>query len=215
MSKRLLLVGGGGHCLSIIDTLKSQQTVYDDIAIIDLKEKIGTSVMTIACIGCDDHLNDLMQNGFTDAFVSLGSIGSPDLRISLFRKIESLGFHIPNIIDPTAALGTQIHLGKGIYVGKNACINAEAKIGDGVIINTGSIIEHQCCIGAFAHIAPGAVLCGNVQVGEHTHIASGCVIKQGLLIGKNAVVGLGSVVLNNISDDMIAYGNPCKEVRHV
>ena len=39
-----------------------------------------------------------------------------------------------------------------------------------------------------------------------------CVI-QGINIGKNCFIGAGSVVVSDIPDNVVAYGNPCKVVR--
>ena len=35
----------------------------------------------------------------------------------------------------------------------------------------------------------------------------------GYLIGKNSIIGAGSLVLSDIPDNVIAFGNPCKVVR--
>jgi acetyltransferase-like isoleucine patch superfamily enzyme len=50
-------------------------------------------------------------------------------------------------------------------------------------------------------------------VGDYTHIGAGSVVKQQTAIGANTLIGMGSVVLKNISDNVTAYGNPCREVK--
>lgn len=52
-----------------------------------------------------------------------------------------------------------------------------------------------------------------VSIGDNTWIGGGTIILPGITIGKNVVIGAGSVVTQNISDNTIAYGNPCKIVR--
>jgi sugar O-acyltransferase (sialic acid O-acetyltransferase NeuD family) len=209
---KLLLIGGGGHCKSILDSVL-ETNCYEDIRIVDVKENIGKSFMGVSIIGCDDDLESLIHNGFTHAFVSLGSIGIPIVRIKLFEKLERIGYQIPNIIDFSAVVSKHALLAKGIFIGKNAVINTGVSIGTGAIINTSATIEHECIIGEFAHIAPGSVLCGDVKVGSQTHIGAKSVVKQQIYIGSKSIIGMGSVVLHDVADNVVAYGNPCKEVK--
>jgi sugar O-acyltransferase (sialic acid O-acetyltransferase NeuD family) len=211
MNKKILLIGGGGHCKSVLDCLL-QLNQYTDIGIIDKKKNIGNNILGVPIIGCDDDLANLYNKGYQYAFVTVGSIGGTDLRIKLFNIIGKIGFKMPNIIDNTAIISKHIKMGNGIFIGKNAVINAGTIINKGVIINTASIIEHDCIIEEFSHIAPGAVLSGEVRIGANTHIGASSVIKQQVKIGSNSIIGMGSVVLHDIGDYMIAYGNPCKEV---
>lgn len=212
MENKILLIGGGGHCKSIIDSLQNPNQ-YDGIGIIDKKENIGNELSGIKIIGCDDDLAALHQQGYHYAFMSLGSIGDSSNRVRLFTMIEKLGFIIPNIIDPSAILSNSVNLEHGIYIGKHAVINAGATIGKGSIINTSAVIEHDCTVQMFAHIAPGVILCGDVNIGEHTHIGAGSVIRQQVKVGRSTIIGMGSVVIHDIGDSVLAYGNPCKEVK--
>ncbi len=212
MIKKLLLIGGGGHCKSILDVLFSADE-YDDIALIDKNENIGNSVLGIKVIGCDNDLERLYAKGYTHAFIAIGGKDSVDFRISMYQKLLQIGFILPNIIDDSAAVAHDAEINSGFFAGKNAVMNSSCIIGQCATVNSGAIIEHDCVIGAFVHIAPGAVLCGGVSVGENTFIGAGSVIKQGIKIGSNVTVGMGSVVLCDIKDNTLAYGNPCREVK--
>ncbi len=214
MNKKLLLIGGGGHCKSVLDCLlKTSQ--YTEISIIDKNENVGKFILGVPIIGCDDDLAKLYDTGYDFAFVTLGSIGDVSLRFKLFMILEKIGYKLPNIIDSSAIISKHVNIGKGIFIGKNVVINAGTVIGNGAIINTSSTIEHDCVVGEFAHIAPGAVLCGEVQIGANSHIGARSVIKQHVNVGKNTTIGMGSAVIHDITDSMIAYGNPCKEVKSV
>lgn len=210
MNKKILLLGAGGHCKSIIDSLVMNQ-IYTDIGIVD-KESRESNILGISRVGIDADLYDLYRQGWTDAFISVGSIGDTSLRRKLYVDILKIGFTIPSIVDRTAVIAADIKLPMGVYIGKRAVINAGTVLGACAIINTGSIIEHDCNIGDFAHISPGAVLCGQVSVGADTHIGAGSVVLQKLSIGDHTVIGIGSVVTKSIPDHVRAYGNPCKVV---
>ncbi|MCH5191128.1 MAG: acetyltransferase [Oscillospiraceae bacterium] len=209
MSNKLVLVGGGGHCASVIDTVLTS-TEYEEIVITD-KESVGKKLLGIPIVGTDDCLEKLFQKGFTDAFITVGSIGDPNNRRRIYNQIKKIGFNVPNIIDKTASVSKNVNLGEGIFIGKQAVVNSLAEIGNNCIINTAAVIEHQCSLGEFVHVAPHAVLCGNTAVGDGSHIGAGSVIRQQIKIGKNVTIGAGSVAVKNIADGKTAYGNPCKE----
>ncbi len=211
MIKNLLLIGGGGHCKAVIDSLASNNQ-YAEIDIVDRPENVRNLVLGKKVIGEDSELEELYRRGYHYAFVTVGSIGDVTVRVRLHQRLEQLGYSIPNIIDPTAVISTSVMLGKGIYVGKNAVVNAGTQINNGAIINTAATIEHDCRIGEFVHVSSGAILCGNVMVGDYTHIGAGSMIRQQVRIGKSTMIGMGSVVLKDIGDSLEAYGNPCREV---
>lgn len=169
MNRKILLVGGGGHCKSVLDSLLILNE-YDEIGIIDKDEKAGNTIMGIPVLGSDDDLPALYDAGYQYAFVTVGSAGKPSLRIKLFELVCKLGFTIPNIIDPSAIVSKYSVLEKGIFIGRQSIVNAGAVVGKGAIINSGAIIEHDCRIGAFAHIAPGVVLGGGVTVGDNIFV---------------------------------------------
>jgi len=212
ITKKLLLIGGGGHCKSVLDSLLESMQ-YSEIGIIDKKENVGKMILDNRIIGCDDDLIKLYQLGYQYAFVTLGSVGDPSLRVKLFIMLEEIGFDIPNIIDLSATVSKYVSMKTGVYIGKNVVVNAGTSIGKGSIINTSATIEHDCKIEKYSHIAPGAVICGEVKIGEQSHIGASSVVRQQVKIGAHTIIGMGSVVLQDIGDYKIAYGNPCKEAK--
>ena len=56
--KKILLIGGGGHCRSVIDVIE-QEAKYTIAGVIDKKELIGTKVLGYEVIGSDDDLEVL------------------------------------------------------------------------------------------------------------------------------------------------------------
>jgi len=206
--RKLLLIGGGGHCKSVIDSVMSEAS-YDAVGIVDFED---ISIVDVPVVGTDNDLPQLFSNGWTNAFITVGSIGDTSTRRRLHKLVKQLGFIIPTIIDPSAIVASNTTIEEGCYVGKRAVVNTGSSLGRCSIINTGAIIEHDCRIGAFSHISPGAVLCGQVTVGDDSHIGAGTTIRQQIMIGENVLVGCGSTVVKDISNGVKAYGNPCKVV---
>lgn len=206
---RLLLIGGGGHCRSILDCAISSGR-YDQFGIVDFDS--SASALGIPVVGTDDDLPALLGSGWDSAFISVGSVGSTALRRKLYQKIKDLGFNIPVIADPTAVIAAGTEIGEGSFIGKNAVVNTGSVVGSCVIINTGAIIEHDCKVGDFSHMSPGAILCGQVKVGADSHVGAGTVVRQQITIGDCSLIGAGSVVVQDIPENVTAFGNPCKVV---
>lgn len=210
--EKIVLIGAGGHAHSVIDSIKSKQH-FEIVGITDSNYLSKTKVLDCEVIGNDSILKDLLNSGVSYAFVTVGSVGDTVLKEKLCKMLKKIGYIQPVIFDISAVIGSKTILGEGIYIGKKAVVNAGSDIGNYSIINTGAVIEHTCKIGDFTHIAPGTIVCGDVIIGSHSHIGANSVIIQGCTIGQRCLIGAGSVVTQNIPDNVIAYGNPCKVVR--
>lgn len=209
--ERILLIGGGAHCSSVIDTL-NQQALFEPVGILDTFDKIGKEVLGVPIIGEDSEMLEFFQKGIKYAFISLGSVGDSRLRIKLKEKAEHIGFQFPTVIDPTAIVSKHVKIGAGTFIGKGAILNTNVYIGEHTIVNTGAIVEHDCRIGDFVHIAPGTTMSGSVSIGNNSHIGTNSAIIQNINIGDNSIIGAGSVVIRDIASFRKAYGNPCKEI---
>jgi len=209
MNKKLLLVGAGGHCRSVIDSIDKNK--YSDIVLIDRPEKVGQKVSSFHIAGTDNDLEKFYNRGYEQAFISLGSIGNPAKRRELFGKLKNVGFSMISIIDLSAIVSSNIEdIGEGVFIGKGAIVNTGVRIDECAIINSGAIIDHDCNIGAFVHIGPGVSLSGGVQIHENTHVGTGSSVIQSISIGKNSIIGAGSVVVTDIAGNVTAFGTPCK-----
>ncbi len=203
--EEILLLGTGGHAHSVADSIE-QGGKYHIAGFLDLEEKKGLRYKEYEVIGTDDDLEELYKKGIRNAFVTLGYMGKGTVRDALYDKIKKSGYHLPNIIDPSAAVAPDVKMGEGIFVGKQAVVNAGARIGDMCIINSAAVVEHDCVVGRFSHIAVGSVLCGGVYVGERTLIGAGTVVIQEVAVGENVLIGAGTVVTGNVPGGVIKYG---------
>ena len=204
MSK-LVLIGGGGHCKSVLDSALAMNK-YTEIVITDPDIEPGTDIFGCIVAGNDDILQELLDAGFEDAFITVGSIKSCELRVRLSKRAEQLGFHFPVIVDPSAIISNNTRIGDGSFVGKNVVVNSDAIVGKHCIINSGAIIEHDCSVGDFCHVSVGSIICGGVSIGNESFIGAGTTIVNGLKIGDNVMIGAGSLVLHDIDNSFIGHG---------
>lgn len=203
--KSLILLGGGGHCLSVLDTIHRINT-YDEIIILDRPSQIGKKISCYAISGSDEQLPALYQKGYRDLFITVGSVEDTSLRRRLSVIAGQLGFNLINVIDPSAVASKENLHGKGIYIGKNVVINAGSVVSDMAIINTGSIVEHGNFIGKYTHIAVGTVLCGDVKVDNDCLIGANATVLQGIHIGEKCIIGAGSLILKDVPPFSKVFG---------
>ncbi|WP_325199888.1 acetyltransferase [Oscillibacter sp.] len=205
--RKILLIGGGGHCRSVLDCLW-QSGAYEEMGLIEQALYQGEEALGIPVVGTDADLPALFAAGWKDAAVTVGSVGRPEARRRLCQRLKEIGFTLPPVISADAVVGRGVRVAEGAFIGKRAVVNAGCCVGLCAIVNTGAIAEHDCGIGNFAHVSPGAVLCGGVQVGENSHVGAGAVVRQQIRIGRDAVIGAGSVIIRDVPDRCTVVGNP-------
>lgn len=129
----------------------------------------------------------------------------------LTRNCPNLQF--PVVRHPSAIIAASAEIGVGAAVLAGSHVGPGSRIGKFCIINTGSSIDHDCTMHDFASIAPGVFMGGLVQIGECSAIGVGASISDRISIGGHAVVGTGAVVVRDIPDLVVAYGNPARVKR--
>ena len=181
MSKeKILLIGGGGHCHSVIDVIELENK-YEIVGIIDKKELIGTKVLRYEVIASDDDLEELFKT-YKNAIVTVGQIKSSSIRVKIFSRIKSIGYNIPIIISPIAYVSKHACLGEGTIVMHHALVNSNAKVGKNCIVNTKALIEHDVIVEDNCHISTASVLNGNVLVKEGTFFGSNATSRESITI---------------------------------
>lgn len=190
--EKILLVGGGGHCRSVIDVIE-QENRFQIAGIIDKRELLGSKVLNYEVIGCDNDL-EMLSKTYKYALVTVGQIRSSELRVKLFTMLKELGFTLPTVISPRSYVSKYAEIGEGTVIMHDALINASVKIGTNCIINTKALIEHDSIIEANSHISTGAIINGGVKVEANCFVGSGATTKEAIIIKKNSFIKVGSVV---------------------
>ena len=187
MKKKIIIIGGGGHAHSCIDTIE-QSNKFKIIGIVDKKIKRNSKIFGYSILGKDKDLKKI-SNKLNYALICVGQIKNSKIRVDLFKKAFEAGFKLPVVISKYAYVSPRAKIGKGTIVMHGAVVNANAIIGKNCIINTNSIIEHDVIVGDHCHVSTGAILNGGVILGKESFIGSGSVVKDGIKIGINSVVG--------------------------
>jgi sugar O-acyltransferase (sialic acid O-acetyltransferase NeuD family) len=203
-NKNLILVGGGGHCKSVIDVAESAG--YTIKGILDLPEKVGEKILGYPIMGTDKDISEFVHEVLF--LVTVGQIKDASLRINLHQKIVNAGGKLATVIAATAHVSNYAKIGQGTVVMHQAMVNADAVIGKSCIINTFANIEHDVVIGDYCHISTGAIINGNCKIGRGTFFGSQSVMVNGLEITEECVIGAGSTVSKDLKQKGIYSGNP-------
>lgn len=189
---KLILVGGGGHCKSVIDVIE-QTGIFEIIGITDVQEKIGTTLFGYPILGPDEIIKTL-HNNIDAVHITVGMVGISNKRALLFSEFKNAGLKFPVIQSPLAYVSKHAKIGAGTVIMHHAVVNAGAIIGENCIINTKSLVEHDAVIGDHCHIATGAIINGGVIVGNGSFIGSGSVSKQNSVIPENSFIKANSII---------------------
>lgn len=194
----ITLYGAGGHCKVVLDILEANgieaKRVVDDAP-------NSTTFMSLPLSRPDNIL-------FNNVIITIGNCR---IRKKIAEKIKVLRYI--TAIHPSAIVCKNVPLGIGTVIMHGAIVQSSASIGNHCILNTKSSVDHDTVIKDFVHVASGATICGECEVGECTWIGAGTVVKQCVKIGKNCMIGAGSVVVTDIPDGVVAYGNPCRVIK--
>ncbi len=176
MKPSIILVGGGGHCHSVIDVIE-QEDRFSIVGIVDLPRNIGKQVMGYKVIGCDDDLKELRKH-CQNAVITTGQIQSGQLRQRLYNQLEDIGFTLPVIISPLSYVAESSLIDIGTVIMHHALVNANAIVGKCCILNTKALVEHDAVIEDFCHISTAAVVNGGVRVRTGCFFGSNTTSKQ-------------------------------------
>ena len=209
--KNLILVGGGGHCKSVIDVAESAG--YTILGILDRPEEVGKRVLGYEVIGTDDDMAKYADKA--DFIVTVGQIKSPNLRVKLHQMLAETHCKLATIIASTAHVSKHATIGEGTVIMHQAFVNADAHIGMGCIINTASIIEHEAMVGDYCHVSTGATINGGASIGNCSFVGSQSVINQCVTIGENIIIGAGSAVVTDLPSNCIVVGVPAKPINKI
>lgn len=171
----------GNNCTIEKNVTISSGTIIGNNVVIKEKTKIGK--------------NCIVQSG---AIIGEDGFG--------FIEINKIKKRVPHI--------GGVQIGNEVEIGANTCIVRgvleDTILEDGVKIDNLCHIAHNVVIKKNTAVVAQALIAGSSKIEENCWISTSCIRNQ-ISIGKNCLVGLGAVVVKDIEDNSIVYGNPAKK----
>ena len=202
--KPLMLIGGGGHCRSVIEAAASAG--LEIRGILDTADKVGENILGYPVLGTDTDIPAMADQA--DFIVTVGHIKDSSVRKKLAGMVKLAGGTLGTVVASTAHVSRHARIGAGTVVLHGAIVNAGAVVGENNIINTLANIEHDAETGDFCHISTGAMVNGGCRIGQDVFLGSQSVLLNGTDIPDGCVVAAGSFVRKSIRVKGIYAGNP-------
>lgn len=187
----LVLIGGGGHCVSVIDIIENGNE-YNILGILELN-KTNNNILGYKILG-DDNLIPELVNGNTYFLITVGQLKSYSIRKNIAKTLIENNAKLATVISSLAYVSKHAQIEEGTVIMNHAVVNAKAKIGKNCIINTKSNIEHGVSIGEFCHISTCAVVNGDSIIGSGTFIGSNATISNDVSIKDNSIISAGKFI---------------------
>ncbi|HQR80978.1 MAG TPA: NeuD/PglB/VioB family sugar acetyltransferase [Actinomycetota bacterium] len=205
----IVVMGGGGHGRETVSLIQDAErahpgrwelvgVVADGQPDVERLESLG-----VKWLGPIDGL----QPGH--ACVSV-AIGDGHQRARLQRHARGLGYRPATLVHPTAAIGLDVRMGDGCYVGCLTVLTSHVRLGEGVQVNVACSLSHDVTLGDFVTLSPGVRLAGGVVVGDESTIFTGATVLPGVRLGRDVTVGAGAVVVHDVPDGQTVFGVPAR-----
>ena len=188
--KKIILIGAGGHCVSVIDVIE-QEGKYEIFGILDNEKKTGDNILGYNILGNDDIIDEFSETEFY-FLITVGQIKSAVIRKRIAERLVNK--NLATIVSPYAYVSTHAQVQKGTIIMHNAFINAKANIGKHCIINTKSNIEHGVLIEDFCHISTGAMINGDCHIGEESFVGSNATLAQSIRLQSGSIISAGEFI---------------------
>jgi UDP-perosamine 4-acetyltransferase len=206
--KKIIIVGAGGSTKVILDLFQKERWLVKIAGILDDdSRKTGTRFHGVPIVGVTDDLEKFKRR-FDEVLIGVGAVKDTVGRNRLFENITKRGFKLFCFVSKQSLIAPTAKLGAGCILMPSVVVNASVICEDNVFLNTGTIVEHDCRVGRSSFLSPGCVISGATKIGRNTFLGSGTISCGSLKIGDHVTIGAGSVIVRNIPDGVICYGNP-------
>lgn len=207
----IVVYGAGGHAMILLDLLERTKS-FRIMGLIGADSELKESMMGYPVFKGEEHLDRFLNQGVINVALGIGGLTDNGKRRSVYHKLKSMGFNLPNIIDSSAIVSQYVTFGDAVVVFPGVIINAEVSIGNNVIIATGSSVDHESVIKDHVLVSAGVTIGAGNLIHESALIGLGSKLVSHVAVGKGVLVGAGAVVVKDILEAGTYVGLPARKM---
>lgn len=206
--EKILVIGDANYTKVIINVIEDLSK-YEIFGIIDCFN-VGVKVGDYKVIGKKSDISELIKKH--NLIGGVLAVEDNYERKKAFDLVSRLfpNFNFLSIVHPTAIIGKNVHIGKGVILMAGVVINSDSYLGDFCLMETQSTLGHEGKLKEFSTISFGVITGGNLQLGILSKISLGSNIIENITIGNSSIIDAGSLVLTDIPEFSRANGVPAK-----
>ena len=138
------------------------------------------------------------------------SVGEPESRASLKKKIKDTGCSLASIIHPNTHISKSSRCGEGLILREGARIMGNCIVGENNSFESYSILSHDCKMGDNCQLSSFTSIAGNCIIGSKVFFGAGSAAIQGTNIGSGSIISMGAMVFKDVPSEVIVSGNPAR-----
>jgi len=172
---------------------------FRPVAVLDNNSALhGSSLLGVPILGGVDRLAQLWHARDFDAAV-VAIVADRAYRAEVFKDGQRLGVPFANVIDPGAAISTQMAIGQGNVFRPFVHIAACCSIGDNNYLAEFTSLGHHSHIGSHCTFAPRVTTAGWVKIGDRAAFGIGVCVDGHVTVDDDVTIEPGAVVVHDVT----------------
>lgn len=210
--KKIIIIGGKGNgetIASLIEDINEAKPTWDLLGFFNDVDSSGEEIFGYPVIGCPE---DMASTKFKDVYFIYALISLPYGKNNSERLEQ---FDIPierfaTLIHPTALISKNTEIGNGVAIMPMVHVRQNVKIGNHVTLLYGASVGHDTTIENYSFIGNNAILGSYNKVRKGVFIGTNATTIEKVILDNWCVVGIASVVIRNVSSEIVVAGHPAK-----
>ena len=213
MSKKIVLLGAGGHAREVLDIVEACGNAGEDIGVLGyiVEPQYGSPGMIVndkPVLGDFDWFAENTENVY-----AICAVGDPVLRRHLVKKAQNWGARFHSIIHPNAILAQRVTIGQGVVIAAGCVLTNQIRLGDHVHLNPGCTIGHDTVLDDYVTLTQGVNIAGKVKISAGCFIGIGANIIDRINVGEWSIIGAGSTIVRDVVANTTVVGVPGRVIK--
>jgi len=128
----------------------------------------------------------------------------------LTDQVATHSSELINLTHPSASFSFFASMGKGNILLPGAVVLPNAEIGDFNWFGAHASVGADAVIGDYCTLQDGVRVGEGAVLERHVSVGAGAIINKGVKIGEKVMIAPGAVVMTDIPDGSMAFGNPAQ-----